>query len=645
MNRDIQEETTLVNKQLLHQMLELSEAILKGDFSKRIVADFGESPMHKIAANLNQLSDQIQLNDVRGSQQQTVNSFIEVISSFANLDFNHKLPISENGTVMDAIATGINILGEELEQSTASKQELEMERNKLNEAQSIAKVGSWQLDVTSMSLKASDEAYQIFGIDKKQTSDLFAAAAKKMRKKDRSKLKSLISHAIEKDQAFATELKIDDEKGSIKYTICIGKPIKDNANRVYCLEGTVQDITERKHIEETLKEAKEFAEEANNSKSRFLANMSHEIRTPLNGILGLTEIMLGENLSDEHRKYLEIVRESGKNLAKLINDILDLSKIESKKLQLEYIPFDFSKTIIANINSYKFLADQKGLGLTYYIDGSIPSEVIGDPTRVSQILTNLISNAMKFTEEGGIEVNFSLQELKDDEVTISGEVKDTGSGIPKDKLDVIFQSFTQADDSITRKYGGTGLGLSIVKNLVTHMKGTIVVNSPVDPVLNRGSVFRFSLKLKLPAKKAQRVESGNIETKLRFNKALHILVVDDNPVNLLVAKKMIQKFGAKVTIAESGYNAIDLVKREEYDLILMDIQMPGINGFETALEIRRLNYIKPIIALSANAYDDDIQSSLSSGMNDHIKKPYSEQHLFEVINIHIEGQTVPVNKH
>lgn len=632
---DMQTRTTVVDTELLLKVSELSEAILRGDFSKRIVSDFDDSPLAKIAVYLNQLSDQVQLNSERKTHEQTVNSFIDVISSFANLDFTKKLPISENGTVMDAIATGINILGEELQQTTASKLELETERNKLKEAQSMAKVGSWELDASSLTLTASHEAYRILGLDKNENPNLFEEIRKKVHQENLPRLVYLIRSAIAKKEDFIVEVKITLDNGVVKDVLCIGEVLADEDSSFVNLKGTIQDITERKQIEQSLKEAKEFAEEANNAKSKFLANMSHEMRTPLNGILGLTEIILGEQVSDEHRNYLEIIRNSGKNLAQLINDILDLSKIENKRLQLEDIPFDFHKTILATVNSYKFLADQKGLTLSCHIDPLIPLEVMGDPTRVSQVLTNLISNAIKFTEEGSIAVRFTLHGRRSEELTIHGAVTDTGPGIPKEKMDVIFQSFTQADDSITRKYGGTGLGLSIVKNLLTQMNGSITVESPADPIINTGTTFHFSLILKSSGRAPAETPKSSLPVKLVFENPAAILVVDDNPMNLLVAKKMLKKFGAQVTITQSGYDAIDLIKRTQFDMVLMDIRMPGLNGYETASEMRKLDFKMPIVALSANGYEEDLRNSIESGMNDHITKPYTEAHLFEVVNKYI----------
>lgn len=624
--------------EILSKLLEMSEALLHGDYSKRVITDFNDDVVTKIANNFNQFADKIQLNSIGEvyNQEQTVNTFIEVISSFTNLDFKRKLAISESGTILDAIATGINILGEELEQSTTSKQELEKERNRLNEAQALAKVGSWKLDILSFQMDWSKEAYRIFELEQQPEIRVYEEYRKKIHPEDLTRLDYLIKESIQNREDFVSEFKIVCA-GGVKYILCIGEIVKNTSGQVTALKGTMQDITERKRTEDTLKKAKEYAEEANLAKSTFLANMSHEIRTPLNGILGLTEVMLGEGVEGPHQKYLEIIRSSGKNLSKLINDILDFSKIESGKLQLENIGFNFIDVVTSNITPYKFLAEQKGLTLSYHIDESIPTEVIGDPTRLSQIITNLIGNAIKFTEEGSINVSFSLLSNKNGEAVIQGIVKDTGIGIHKEKENLIFQTFTQADDAVTRKFGGTGLGLSIVKSLLLQMKGAITVQSPADPILNRGSAFTFTIALKLPGNLSvqQRATTSGRE-KLIFQKPLHILIVDDNKVNLLVARKMIKKLGAEVTTVESGVEAIELVKTNEYDLILMDIQMPVLNGYETTRAVRKLNYTKPIIALSANAYSDDVQNSLNSGMNDHVQKPYTEEELFHKIVRYVE---------
>jgi signal transduction histidine kinase/CheY-like chemotaxis protein len=618
--------------EILSKLLEMSEALMGGDYSKRVITDYNDDIVTRIADNFNKFADKVQMNAIGESynEEQTINTFIEVISSFANLDFKQKLPISDNGTIMDAIATGINVLGDELEHSTASKQELEVERNRLNEAQAIAKVGSWDLLVPSFQLNWSSEAYRIFEFQQQPLEPLYEAFRNRIHPEDLVKFDLTIENSLKKGERFVLEYRIVCPKDGIKYLLGLGEVVKNIDGLVSCWKGTVQDITERKLFEETLKKAKEYAEEANLAKSTFLANMSHEIRTPLNGILGLTEVMLGETAQETHRRYLEIIRSSGKNLSQLINDILDFSKIESGKLALENISFNFKEVMTTTIAPYKFLAEQKGLSLLSDIDKSIPEELIGDPMRLSQIITNLIGNAIKFTDEGSIDIKLALLNNENGKAIIQGMVRDTGVGILKEKEKLIFQSFTQADETVTRKFGGTGLGLSIVKSLLLLMKGDITLISPTNLAGNSGSMFTFTLTLNVPPKiSSQQPVNPQEKEAIIFRRPLHILIVDDNQVNLLVAKKMVKKFGAEVSTTENGFEAIDLVKANDYDMVLMDIQMPDLNGYETTVELRKLGYKKPIIALSANAYSEDIRKSFESGMNDHMQKPYTGQQLFQ----------------
>jgi two-component system, sensor histidine kinase len=390
-----------------------------------------------------------------------------------------------------------------------------------------------------------------------------------------------------------------------------------------------KDISAQKRAQEELLVAKENAEAANIAKSRFLANMSHEIRTPLNGILGLTDLMLQEIKDGPHRDYLEMMRQSGNTLIALINDILDVSKIESNKVTLENIAFDFRESLTSNLHTYKHLAEQKGLRFTYKMDNLIPQKVIGDPTRINQILTNLVGNAIKFTDRGAVEVSFKLLEKSDTQAMVQGIVKDSGIGIPRDKLDTVFQRFSQADDSMTRKYGGSGLGLTIVKNLAELMGGKISVESTGTP--GEGSSFIFNIKLALipaaaePAAPAM-PRKGTIYPK--FDRPVNALLVDDNNINLLLAKKILLHFGATVTAVENGAMAVQAALEQSFDIILMDIQMPVMDGYMATQKIREKNLTIPILALSANVFADQIQKSMDSGMNAHLQKPFSTQDLF-----------------
>lgn len=631
--RKIQSEKTfVVDIQLLHQLLDFSKALLNGDYSKRIHTDFGEDVITRVADNLNRFADKLQFDPTGLDQdhERTIETFIEVISSFTNLDFKKKLPISDNGTIFDAIATGINMLGDELASSTASKQELEEERNRLNEAQALAKVGSWELSADLSVISLSKESRKIFEL-KDEVSHTFDALTSRIHDQDVEQFETLMLQSIAGRKDFSLECRMVRRDGSVKHILCIGATVV--SSDTVALKGTFQDITEQKSIEENLKEAKRLAEEANTAKSRFLANMSHEIRTPLNAILGLTEIMKLDGVSEAHREYLDIIGNSGKILSQLINDILDLSKIESGKLLLEQIPFDLANLVDTNINRYKFLAREQGLELTCKIDPAIPCHLLGDPTRISQIFTNLISNAIKFTKVGSIDVELTHLGTENNKCTIQGRIVDTGIGIPPEKANLIFDSFTQADETVTRTYGGTGLGLSIVKSLLRHMDGHITMQSPVNGTAG-GSAFTFVMTLAVVSDTTQPAATGHGDRN-QFSKCLEILIVDDNPVNLLVAEKLLTKLGASVTKVESGEKAIEMVKSTSFDVVLMDIQMPGLDGHQASRKIRKLPFTNPIIALSANAYKDDVSKSLRAGMNDHIEKPFTEVQLFETISKHV----------
>lgn len=626
-------------KDLLSKILEQTTAMINGDYSRRTVVDYSEDMLTRIANNLNILCDKTQLSEAAkgGTLDQTVNTFIEVISSFTNLDFKQKLPISEDGTVLDAIATGINMLGDELEHSTTSRGELQKEKNRLNEAQSLAKVGSWEIQRETFFFSMSNECCRILDISPGEEftfSQIYRLVRRKLIDGEQQKLKLFVRDVIKKNGRHSSEIRLRGRDSRVKHILCIGETIGGSDNSNETAKGTIQDITESKLVEEALKEAKTKAEDLNIAKSRFLANMSHEIRTPLNGILGLTQIMLNETENPEHKKYLDLISYSGKNLTQLINDTLDVSKIESGKVQLECIPFNFKDTIRSNISPYEFLAQEKGCVLSYSIDRHIPRILLGDPTRISQIIINLLSNAIKFTEEGSIQVRFSLRSKTEDQVCIQGSVKDDGIGIPPDRIDAIFKTFSQADESINRKYGGTGLGLSIVKSLLNLMNGDIKLDSAETQ--KGGTTFTFFFFLGIPSEPVAG-ESSSTESpaKVRFLRPVELLLVDDNKINLLVARKMLENLGAVVTSAYNGVEAIAQVDKKDFDVILMDIQMPEMNGYDATKRLREQGYGKPIIALSANAFPEDIRNSLSAGMNDHIQKPFSPEGLLETINKHL----------
>jgi signal transduction histidine kinase/CheY-like chemotaxis protein len=410
-------------------------------------------------------------------------------------------------------------------------------------------------------------------------------------------------------------------------------------NRNQLLEEKVRQRTlEFEKATEEAQAAKEAAEKASRSKSGFLANMSHEIRTPLNGILGFTDLLIRNDPSNEDKKYLELIRTSGDTLLNLLSDILDLNKIEQGKLTIEEIRFNFIEAVKQTLIPYQYRANEKGLQFMLSFDPRIPEQVLGDPTRIKQLLINLVSNSIKFTETGGISVSFSLDSDPtgtEDYFFIKGNVTDTGIGVPEEKQSMIFDSFTQADGTFTRKYGGSGLGLSIVKQLLRLMQGSIQLISPVKNHVfstnNLGATFEFKLRLQaqLPDDESENKSKPSVTNqKLKFAENYRILLVEDNQINQLLAMTILQNFGAEVITADDGKQGVEKIKSEDFDLILMDVQMPVMNGYESTAAIRSMGMHLPIIGLTANVYKEDIEKCLESGMNAHLGKPFTELTLF-----------------
>jgi signal transduction histidine kinase/CheY-like chemotaxis protein len=388
-----------------------------------------------------------------------------------------------------------------------------------------------------------------------------------------------------------------------------------------------RDITEIRNIREDLKKAKIEAVASSKAKEAFLANMSHEIRTPMNAIVGMSKLLKQTEINSEQSKYLNAISTSSSNLIVLINDILDLSKIESGKLELEELGFGLKELIEGLYYAQKMLSDQKGIDLHYTIDSNIPEALHGDPYRLNQILTNLINNAIKFTREGRVELAVNHQIKSDKTCLLEFRIKDTGIGIESDKLELIFDVFSQADNSITRKFGGTGLGLAITRHLVKLMDGAIDVQSTPGV----GTEFKVRIPLKIADKIDVKVEE-TIDSELLDLQGLKVLVVEDNRINRMLAFSLLSKWGVSYDWAEHGEEAIMLLKENPYDLILMDMQMPVMDGLEATVKIRNEMLLDiPIIALTANAFKDDAQRCLDSGMNDVVTKPFEPSVLYNKI--------------
>ncbi len=417
--------------------------------------------------------------------------------------------------------------------------------------------------------------------------------------------------------------------------------ILDTNGKPKYLLGISQDITEKKQAEQELIFAKEQAERLANSKEEFLSNMSHEIRTPLNGIIGFTKLLLENDYPEKQKEQLEAIKISSNILMVLINDILDLSKMEAGQMTVEQTEFNLTELINGLHDTFKLQFKEKGLRIFLQFDKNIPKILIGDPVRIYQILMNLISNAKKFSNYGG-EININISELNeapldfknnDEKINIKFNISDTGIGIPEEKLETIFEPFIQANKDTTRKYGGTGLGLSIVKKLVGLMNGTIHVQSK----LNEGSTFTVILPLKLSS--ADEItapdEIGLNTEELKQLGPLKILLAEDNDINQLLAQTILKQFGFEVDTADNGKIAIDFLEKNNYDLILMDLRMPIMDGIEATQHIRsKMAEPKasiPIIVITADTSNADLEKYTKAGMNDFVYKPFNQADLLNKI--------------
>ncbi|WP_162054834.1 ATP-binding protein [Pontibacter pamirensis] len=581
-------------------------------------------------------------------------SFNTAISKGANVKFNHLFPLKASdeksagaGSLHDTrkkdqrLRTGIYTQRDK-DRKTVEPHRLKAEETSkpkhseagalLAETEQIARIGSWEYTVEAHNFFCTDFVYTLLRIPTKKTVSSFLSFLQYFIEEDRPKLTHGWSQALSNGKALNCVTRLGHLQENTWVRVIMKPVYKDN--RLLKVIGTLQDVTDCIETQMQLLAEKEKAEQSTKAKSEFVSLMSHEIRTPLNAIMGHTYLLLQEeNVAQEHKENLQSIHFSSQNMLTLINNTLDFSRIEAGKIELEKVNFQLTDLLKKIIRALSTRASEKHLNLVLNLGEDTPSEVAGDPARLTQILNNLISNAIKFTISGSVTLSVEVVYQSNDDWVLEFMVTDTGVGIPVDKQQKIFESFVQASAATHRQYGGSGLGLAITKKIVELQNGSIhLISTP-----GAGSEFAVRLRFLKPDISLESLKAIEPAQKSASTlKDAKVLVIDDNIFNNMVASKLLISWQAEVDTAGDGFAAIEKMKTTAYDLVLMDLHMPVMNGFEAMAEIRSLGYTLPIIALTANACEDEKKIILALGGNDYITKPFAPQELQDKMLKHLQ---------
>ncbi len=513
-------------------------------------------------------------------------------------------------------------------------EELRKSRERLAEAQSVAKMGSWECEIDTGELYWSDELYNIFDKNPQTFHPSYDAFFNLIHPEDRAKVGGAVIHTLENNEPYSLDHRIMLSDGSVRIIHEQGHLVHNEEIGAVRLLGTAQDVTDRKQIEIALRKARDDAENANRIKDEFLANISHELRTPLNGVLGMLHLLRDSALNDEQMELADIAVNSGRHLVTLLSDILDISSIEAGAVALDSTDFQLREILDTIHDVFKDAAAEKFIALSIDAAPEVPNHLEGDGSRLRQVLFNLVGNAVKFTASGQVTLGVGLSpNREDDQIRLLFEISDTGIGIPDEMVGLIFDPFTQVDGSHTRRYGGMGLGLSIVKKLVGLMGGNI----SIDTEKGTGTTICFTALFGTPA---PAVVAPCAVDACPPMPSRRILLAEDDRVNRITATRFLEKLGHQVVAVENGWLAVEAILNGNFDLVLMDIQMPEMNGFEATAAIRRNAGLGekanvPIIALTAHAMEKDRNKCFFAGMTDYIAKPVELSTLAEMLAKHL----------